>query len=133
MTFEEFKKIVSEVAFVGLKNYASSYSNGGDGFCIEDGFIIQRHFTGGAEGGNCWGGEARRFSNSTSPQPFMPLDAILKAVSPDISYLKYRDIESLIVESEECDHEYYGNYREYLIFKLDIKQLYNMMFPIEGK
>ena len=131
MTFEEFEKIVNEVATKGLDSYASRWDDQ-DGFFIDNGKVIQKHITGGAEGGNCWGDEARRFHNYNSVQPFLPLDNILKAVNPEISYLKYKEIESLIVSDEENEYEYYGNHTNYDIFVLDIRKLYDTLFPTEG-
>lgn len=136
-TFEEFNEIVNEVAlnepgtYSKLNDYASSW-NKKDGFYIQDGKIIQKHISGGATGGNCWGDEAKYFSNDRNAEPFIPLDNILKSTAPDISYLKYKEIENLIVEGEDCDREYYGNYTNYDIYSLDIEKLYEALFPREG-
>jgi hypothetical protein len=130
MTYEEFEKIVNS-SLDNMSSYASRWK-GEDSFTIENGNIVQKHVSGGAEGGNCWGDEARYFSNNSGPQKFIPLDNILKAVAPEISYLKYKEIEDLIVEGEDCDREYYGNYTDYTTFSLDIEKLYDTLFPSEG-
>lgn len=121
MTFEEFEKFVEEV--VGQ----IPYDYDADSFTIRDGKIIQYHTTGGAQGGNCWGDDARQWDNDKSPSPFIPLDTILKETWPEITYLKYKEIESLIVEGSDSDHEYYGNYTRYNTYALDIKQLYDKL------
>lgn len=106
MKFDEFVKTV-EKTVEGL-----DYSYEGDTFVIEHGMIIQRHEVGGASGGNCWGDFAETYTNSRDAEPFIPLEAILRKTSPDISYLKFREIEGLIEEELTIDSEYYGNYKE---------------------
>ena len=128
MTFEEFEKIVEE-SLEGLNSYAYRYmSDGGDVFEIENGFIVQTHIAGGAAGGNCWGDEAQYFTNETPPQDFLPLDKILMAAKPNISYLEYKNIERLIVEGSYGDREYYGNHTNYKTYSLDIRKLYDALF-----
>lgn len=122
MEFEEFRKLV--IKFV--KEIPYDYE--GDNFNYNETTIIQRHKTCGAEGGNCWGDDARYFSNHKSASEFLPLDSILSAVAPEIPYLKYRQITNIITEDHETDHEYYGNYTDYEIYKLDIRQLYDSIF-----
>lgn len=137
-TFEEFIEIIYDVAlkkpgtYESLNDYASTWDFGRDGFTIRDNVIIQTHVSGGARGGNCWGDSAEYFSNHKKAQPFIPLDNILKAVAPDVSYLKYKEIENLIEVGEDCDREYYGNYTSYDIYTLDIEKLYEALFPREG-
>lgn len=125
-TFEEFETIVNEV--VGeLPSYVSRWE-GKDAFYIDGGKIIQRHLASGAEGGNCWGGEAQYFTNHEKTEEFLPLDPILKLCSPEISYLKYREITSLIKEDSESELEYYGNHRDYNLYIIDIQELYDKIF-----
>lgn len=131
MTYEEFEIIVLE-SLEGLNSYTSHYyGDSEDAFYLEDDVIIQKHVSGGASGGNCWGSEAEHFSNNKPPQEFLPLEKILTAVNPEITYLKYREIHSLIREGSDCDREYYGNYTDYITFSLDTKKLYNALFPDE--
>lgn len=122
MTYKEFEKLVNEVTRKIPYDYVE------DSFVVDEGYIVQRHEVGGAQGGNCWGDEAEYYQNTTSRSEFLPLDPILKEVSPDISYLKYREIESLIEEDSYTNSEYYGNYTEYEVRKLDILKLYDMIF-----
>lgn len=122
MDYEEFVKIVEE-SVDGL-----DYNYDGDAFYIQEGFVIQKHEEGGASGGNCYGDFAKRYHNSKDMEPFAPLDAILRAAKPNITYLEYKEVEALIVEDSVSDYEYYGNYTEYTILKLDIEKLYNKLF-----
>lgn len=127
MTYEEFLEIAEE-SISGLPDYVSHYGMEEDSFTINsDNIIIQEHISSGASGGNCWGDDAQHFSNSKSAQEFIPLDRILKTACPNISYLKYKEIQSLIKEEYREDSEYYGNYTEYEVYKLNIKELYDWL------
>ena|SRR5215217_3540414 len=129
MDFKEFEIIANE-SVEGLNHYASSYDNE-DSFNVRDGAIVQMHVSGGAQGGNCWGNEAQYFTNSSSAQEFLPLDKILTQVNPQISYLQYREIQKLIVEGSKHESEYYGNHTDYTTYTLDIRKLYDALFPDE--
>lgn len=126
MTYEEFEEIVREC--VGKFSSYTSYYENQDAFYIQDGAIVQKHCSGGANGGNCWGGEAEGFSNDTPPQDFLPLEPILTLVKPEITYLEFRAIEKLITTDSDHDREYYGNYTNYILWKLDIEKLYDKLF-----
>src|SRR5215217_7943191 len=106
MTFEEFEKI-ARTSVSNFSDYASKWDDQ-DAFYIYEGCIVQKHISGGAQGGNCWGDDAEYFTNNHPPQKFLPLDNILKIAKPEISYLKYKEIEDLIVHGEDHDREYYG-------------------------
>lgn len=130
MDYEKFNKICYE-SLRDLSDYASTWDDR-DGFSIQYDKIIQKHITGGAEGGNCWGDEAKQFTNTKAPQGFIPLDRILTAVKPEISFLKYKEIEELIVVDSGSEYEYYGNHTNYDTYTLDIEKLYDTLFPKEG-
>lgn len=132
MTYEEFLNIAYE-SVNELPEYTSHYDMDEDSFTINsEDIIIQEHVSCGASGGNCWGNDAQHFSNSKSAQEFIPLDRILKSSCPNISYLKYKEIQSMIKEDYRTDREYYGNYTEYEVYKLDIKELYNWLYLNES-
>lgn len=132
MGLEEFKKGIYDIVRK-LPDY--TYGGEKDSFEIQDTwFIIQKHISSGAEGGSCWGDEAKYFYNTNAPQDFLPLEEILLTFCPDISYLKYREIEKLIIPGEERRPEFYGNHTNYITFTLDIRVLYDMIFgnTLEG-
>lgn len=131
MDYEYFKTIIEE-SLDGLSSYASWYSGDGhDGFELKDEKIVQTHVSHGYEGGNCWGDEARYFSNPKMPDDFIPLDYILEQAAPNISYLRYKEIQKMIKESTKSHSEYYGNSVSYLIYTLDIRKLYDFLFSGE--
>ena len=57
--------------------------------------IYQRHETGGASGGNCWGGYPRRYDGEERLE-WETLDLVLKKVCPNISYLQYKEIKGKV-------------------------------------
>lgn len=92
----------------------------------EKGYVIyQRHKTGGAAGGSYHEDSyARPYVISESKPNWDALDEVLRMVCPEISYLKYKEIEKLIINSNETDYEFYGNYTDYEIFYLPLEKLY---------
>lgn len=84
-------------------------------FRIKEPVIYIRYETGGVSGGSCWDeSDPRPYSLSEFPE-FKVLDMVIKEVNPNISYLKYKEIEELIHSNEETEWEYYGNSTDYTI------------------
>lgn len=80
---------------------------------------------GGAEGGNCWGGVAERYTNDEPPAELQVLDKILEAVCPNITFLQYKNLCSEVVnEGWFTRNEYYGNYTEYGVKYCLFSELY---------
>ncbi len=83
--------------------------------------------TGGMSGGSCWGHQPEQIDSEPEPK-FEVLDKVLQIVCPTISYLSYRKIESdLIKEGSNGDSGYYGNYTNYAIKYLLLKDLYDFL------
>lgn len=128
-TYEEFKKLAEEAVDskeADYRKYHTDYFRT-DYYNDKGDFIIQEYTTGGAEGGNCWGEEAQWFSNEEPMEEFYPIDYILKAVKPDISYLDYKQIEKLFEIDNWRDSEYYGNYTDKILRKINLKKLYEFL------
>lgn len=87
--------------------------------------------TGGVGGGNCWGGEPRPYSNDEAEPEWKSLVEILDHFCPNISYLKYRFLMTLVTSDSYCESEYYGNSRNYAVKLLKLQDLYN--FLVENK
>lgn len=71
--------------------------------------------TGGAEGGNCWGDEAREFRNYDEEPEFNSLTDILQEFCPNITLKEFKMIENdgkVLTHRSWTDSEYYGNYYE---------------------
>jgi len=84
---------------------------------------------GGASGGSCWGGIASRYSTGreASEAEVPEFDQLLEEISPEISFLKYKNLMNSIswMTTEECDNDYYGNYTEYGYKYITCDQLFN--------
>jgi len=95
----------------------------------EKGLVIyQRHETGGVSGGSCWEDSNPQYYSSDEDRPeWQALDLTLKKLYPDISYLKYKEIEKLIIYANDTDYEYYGNRTDYDIWYLPLETLYKYL------
>ena len=93
---------------------------------IEGKIIYQRHHVAGHSGGGYWDGANARYYKTDEPRPaWRVLDEVLKIICPDISYLRYREIESLVqVDNYDDDSDYYGNNSEYDIYYIPLETLY---------
>lgn len=91
--------------------------------------IYQRHETGGYSGGGCWDGMVATPYTNNEPRPnWTALDAVLRKICPDISYLRYKEIESLVKDTQTGDYmDYYGNGQDYDIYFLPLEDLYKYL------
>ena len=89
--------------------------------------IYQRYETGGVSGGSCWeDSDPQPYSVDERP-PFKVLDLVLRKICPDISYLKYREIEGLIHTNSESEYEYYGNSTDWEVKYIILEDLYKLL------
>jgi hypothetical protein len=89
-------------------------------------FICQYWEVGGVSGGSCWETSDPQpyHTNEDRPKTFNELDAILELIYPQIGFLQYKHIESMVVYDEATEYEYYGNRTDYEYRWLDLKLLY---------
>ncbi len=87
--------------------------------------VYSRYESGGVSGGSCW--------DSSNPQPYTSerpknhmkiLDLVLEKLCPNITYLDYKKISELIVNSEISEYEYYGNSTDWVIEYIPLDELY---------
>ncbi len=60
-------------------------------------------------------------------------DAVVMKIYPDITYLKYKSLSSIIKSTERTEYEYYGNSVDYLIIYVEIKEFYNKLMELVWK
>lgn len=91
---------------------------------------------GGTRGGSCWddGTEDRHYGYTNSEGAIdckrrfdEMFDAIVEKIYPDISYLKYKSLSSIIKNTERTEYEYYGNSSDYLIMYVEVEEFYNKL------
>lgn len=83
---------------------------------IKEHVIYCRTEIGGVSGGSCWdSSNPQHYTCEPSKERMKILDIVLKKVWPDLSYLQYKEVESLINDSERTEWEYYGNNTEWRI------------------
>lgn len=94
---------------------------------IKDYVVYQRYETGGYSGGACWEGcVAEPYEVSEVPN-FDVLDAVLKKIAPDVSYLQYKRVEKFITNSSETEYEYYGNSTDWAVRFIVLEDLYELL------
>lgn len=93
-------------------------------YYVEQGHLSTTWTTGGITGGNCWGGSANLPVQAGREPEFTDLDMMLESLCPNISFLHYRRLVQEVVNyTNRSEREYYGNYYEYAIKSVDLKQL----------
>jgi hypothetical protein len=94
----------------------------------EEAFVAIRWISGGVTGGNCWGRNAE-ISIGPEPEPeFEDLDTIIEAITPPVSFRKYKSVCSEATEHEsDTTKEFYGNCTHYAIKRVDLRRLYECL------
>jgi hypothetical protein len=119
MTFEEFKDLCGDIAYVTDDTY--QYSFKGDA-------IFEQWTTGGMGGGSCWE-DGGHYAVEGEPEPeFESLDKIIVSICPNITFIQYKKLcREVIKRDEYTNNEYYGNYSRESIKYVLIEQLYNAL------
>lgn len=96
--------------------------------------LFRREVTGGYSGGSCW--------EDTRPEPWgessftiqgykdafiQDLDKVLIEKYPNVGILQYKKILNLIKEYEYTEYEYYGNSNDFVIYYIELKELYDVI------
>lgn len=93
-----------------------------------DDFIFIEWESGGCSGGSCWDSSDPTPYTNTEPQPeFEDLDKVLSELNPNISYLNYKKLTKLVEREEFRLDEYYGNYTDYVVEKIYLKDIFNFL------
>jgi len=94
----------------------------------KDYLIYQRWNSGGVAGGSCWDeGEGHNYEYSHPDPKFTILEIVLDELCPDITLKNYNEVLKLIKENETTNWEYYGNYDNYQIRYIRLKDLENLI------
>lgn len=97
----------------------------------KQGYISIKWETGGRSGGSCWDNdeEDHHYDTPGEPEPeFEEFDEILNTLCPDISFMKYKKLCSVLIENNDnIEYEYYGNYTHYAFKHVDLDNLYEYL------
>lgn len=78
--------------------------------------------------GSCWDNEDTVNEIYYNREPkFEALDLVLSKIKPEITYLEYKNVESLIKQSSKTEGGYYGDYSEYSHNYIILDDLYNLL------
>jgi len=91
---------------------------------IKEPVIYCRYETGGYSGGSCWDdSDPQPYYNDVPKDRFKVLELVLEKLKPNITYLQYKKIESMIHDNEETEHEYYGNQTDWKVEYIVLSEL----------
>jgi hypothetical protein len=128
MTWEEFygEVMILFTDALGWKGNAIRWHSG-----TPDHYEV-KWCTGGTSGGSCWGDSAEHFTSDDPEAELELLDALLEAVCPTISVMKYKKLLKAVVERDsDSEGEYYGNYTDYGIKRVNFRKLYDELKALE--
>ena len=119
---EEIKEILNEGAYKitasgrSLKDKELMFELGIDektkGTLFLPVFVSPMWLTGGATGGNCWGGVAKEIEEPEEEETFESLNIFLNSLSPNLKPETYEKILNNVKYVQISEGEYYGNYTE---------------------
>jgi hypothetical protein len=111
-----------------LKKKKSAYDN------LEPFCLVKKVLAGGYSGGNCWDDtrpdqweESCHIIQEYKEAFIRDLDKVLIEMYPNVGILQYKKILNLIKEYKYTEYEYYGNSNDYLIFYIELKELYDVI------
>jgi hypothetical protein len=90
---------------------------------IKEPVVYCRYEIGGYSGGDYNGDEPQPHNVKPPKDRFKVLDLILEKLKPNITYLQYKKIDSLIHDNEETRHEYYGNSTDWKVEYIILSKL----------
>lgn len=93
---------------------------------IKEPVIYMRWTKDGYSGGSYNEEDIAEYFERIRPE-FTVLDLVLKKVKPNLSYLQYKDVESLIETSTGQEDFYYGNCENYVIEYIVLSKLYKLL------
>jgi len=140
MEFREFlEKASKEVSFssssqvlyghVPSKNLSSMSDDELESLIFERSWV-----SGGQTGKSCWGGEGYSRSADT-PEDITPdVAKVMVAVGKsNFSFIEYMaKIQPLVKSTELSDSsDYYGNYSNYARLYVNLKELYDVLYPVD--
>lgn len=95
---------------------------------IKELVIYTRYEVGGYSGGSCWdSSDPRPYTTEPPKDKFKVLDLVLKELMPNITYLQFKEIDSLIHSEEESENEYYGNCTDYKVEYIVLSELCKLL------
>lgn len=97
-------------------------------------FIAQYWDAGGTSGGSCWddGTKNNHYQRTGEPAPttFPDLVKVLTAVCPNLTFLQYELVKTVIKTGVETEYEYYGNSSDYGYNVVILRDLYDKLVEI---
>jgi hypothetical protein len=138
MTCEEFRERVDAI-LVGrdlaeqrwdgkpLPSDRGPYRSAGARAEAFDGLLVQWE-TGGMSGGNCWeDSDPQPYRTDARPVALTALDAVLEEIAPELTYVAWRRLATLVLEGDYEDRGYYGNRTDYRYRAIPLEGLHRFL------
>lgn len=91
--------------------------------------------TGGISGGSCWddgSGPDPHYAMTGDKEPeFEDFDKVLLSICPNIPYLQYKNVSTIIKYGEYGEGEYYGNSTNYAYKCVLLRDLFNKIIELK--
>lgn len=95
---------------------------------IKEPVVYSRWESGGYSGGSCWDySDPRPYSNDAPKDRYKIIELVLTELKPNISFLGYKQVESLIRNNSETEVEYYGNSTDWEIEYIILSELEKLL------
>lgn len=84
---------------------------------------------GGLEGGSCWSEGDQIYSAVTgeAEPEFSDLDSTLLEVAPNMSFLMYKKLMSMVTATTQSDGDFYGNSRNYAVKSITVDKVWDFL------
>jgi hypothetical protein len=94
---------------------------------IKEPVVYLRYESGGVSGGSCWDSSNPQSYTKDEIPDFIALDKVLEVLCPNVTYLKYKQIEKFIHDTSEVEREYYGNRTEFTIKYIKLSDIIKIL------
>jgi hypothetical protein len=92
--------------------------------------LMSSKWSNGGSYGNCWD-DSMSSTSGDSPLEFIELDNLLEKIIPEITYLQYKKIRTLVKSDNETEYGYYNSSENYSWWEINLKELYSKLIEME--
>ena len=102
---------------------------------LNEHYLYEDWRTGGISGGSCWddgeSGDPHYAIEGDKEPEFNTIDKILLAICPNLSYLQYKTLVTIIKEDSYAVNEYYGNCTYYAYKYVSLRDLFDKLVEMK--
>lgn len=97
---------------------------------LDEHYLYAKWTSGGISGGSCWdnSSEDRHYTTTGESEPeFEDLDTILTVICPNLTFLQYKKLLTIVKRDGYSVKEYYGNSTEYSFKTIKLRDLFDKL------